>query len=389
MNRAEGPFHGVSQMVAVGASRAREAEAATTEAVAQLDMEAICFVLVFVPDGLDHARVAEALNRALPQTPAFGCTSAGQITPEGYEDDALLIVASPREHFRFSSTLIHPLTPVSIKDTALRAKTLSERFRKTAGWNRFALTFADGLSKQEDILVAAFETGLEGVPLFGGSAGHGLAFDATFILHGGAFHSNAALLMIVETDLVVKGLKFDHFMPTERQLVVTDARPEDRVVHEINGSPAAREYARLVGCDLAELSPQVFAENPVMVRNYDTWHVRAIQQVVEGESLAFLSAIENGLVLTLGRGKAILETLETELSVTGPDGAAPDFVLGFDCVLRRLEIEQNGVMDSASRILRDKRVLGFNTYGEQCGGIHMNQTFVGLAFFPPARGMAL
>ena len=126
-----------------------------------------------------------------------------------------------------------------------------------------------------------------------------------------------------------------------------------------------------------------------MVRNYDTWHVRAIQQVVEGESLAFLSAIENGLVLTLGRGKAILETLETELSVTGPDGAAPDFVLGFDCVLRRLEIEQNGVMDSASRILRDKRVLGFNTYGEQCGGIHMNQTFVGLAFFPPARGMAL
>ena len=32
---------------------------------------------------------------------------------------------------------------------------------------------------------------------------------------------------------------------------------------------------------------------------------------------------------------------------------------------------------------RDHRVAGFNTYGEQHGGLHVNQTFVGLAFLEP------
>jgi hypothetical protein len=40
-------------------------------------------------------------------------------------------------------------------------------------------------------------------------------------------------------------------------------------------------------------------------------------------------------------------------------------------------------------VLRDRRVVGFNTYGEQHGGIHMNQTFVGIAFFSSKREIDL
>ena len=377
------------RIVSVGVSLKRDAAAAVAEAVSPLDERTACFVLAFVPDTLNHTAVAEALNLHLPNTPIFGCTSAGQITPHGYEDTALLLVAFPRAHFRCSSTLFHPLKPVSIEETSLKAQNLAERFRKSANWNRFALTLTDGLSKQEDMLVAALEAGLGDIPTFGGSAGHGLAFDATYILHGGKFHENAALLLIVETDLDFESVEFDHFLPTETQLVVTDALPEDRVVREINGTPAAEEYARLVGCAITDLSPRVFAENPVLVRNLHSWHVRAIQEAHEDGSLAFLSAIENGLVLTLGRGKAIVKTMDTELDLSGPNGEAPDFVLGFDCVLRRLEIEEKGLSDAASRVLSTRKVLGFNTYGEQHGGIHMNQTFVGIAFFAPMSRIAL
>lgn len=379
------PFYDTSGIVGVGVSTAQTAKEALSEAISQLSIKSICFALVFVPDHLNHDDVAEALSQSLPNTPVFGCTTAGQITPNGYENDALLLVAFPRAHFRCSSMLINPLKPVSIEQVAVQAKTLNDRFQKTANWNRFAMTFADGLSKQEDILIAALSAGLGDLQIFGGSAGHGLAFDETFILHGGTFHTNAALMLIVETDLDFVGLEFDHFMPTDTQLVVTDARPDDRIVMEINGSPAAAEYARLVGHTTSELSPQVFAENPVLVRNHDSWHVRAIQQVTDDGSLAFLSAIESGLVLTLGRGKAILETLEAELSVTSAVGERPDFILGFDCVLRRLEIDQSDATTAASAILQSHRVLGFNTYGEQHGGIHMNQTFVGIAFFPPGN----
>ncbi|WP_245866430.1 FIST N-terminal domain-containing protein [Oceaniglobus roseus] len=383
MNLVSPPDMGVSRTVRVGVSADPSARVAVAAALAGIDLSATGFLLVFVPERLICGEVARALAAVAPGVPAFGCTSAGQITPEGYSDTALVVAAFPRRHFRYASMLLDPLKPVSIEATALRARNLSEGFKATHGWRRFGLVFADGLSKQEDILIAALEAGLDGVPLFGGSAGHGLSFDVTHVLHGGGCHQNAALLLIVETDLEFRGLKFDHFMPTEQQIVVTDASPEDRLVHEINGSPAASEYARLIGVAPEDLSPRVFAENPLLVRNFDSYHVRAIQQVTEGGGLAFLSAIENGLILTLGRGKEILETMNAELSVTGQYGLPPEIVLGFDCVLRRLEIEQNGCAGEASRILRDRRVIGFNTYGEQHGGLHMNHTFVGIAFFPP------
>ena len=131
----------------------------------------------------------------------------------------------------------------------------------------------------------------------------------------------------------------------------------------------------------------MFAENPVLVRNGSVYHVRAIQQIHESGGLTLLSAIDEGLLLTLGRGKEIIETLDAGLDVCGEHGESPDFILGFDCFLRKLEIEHKQLAADASRLLREHRVIGFNTYGEQHLGVHVNQTFVGVAFFRP-KGIA-
>ncbi|SHN15714.1 Uncharacterized conserved protein, contains FIST_N domain [Roseibium suaedae] len=377
------------ETVEVGLSYAGDASQAVAEATANLSPPAACFMLVFVPDHLDPRDVAAEFASQLPQTTIFGCSTAGQITSQGYENSALFVIAFPKKHFRCSSALFKPLKPISIEKTANQARTLSTRFRPTANWKRVALVFADGLSKQEDLLVSALEAGLGNVPVFGGSAGHGLAFDETFVLHGGEAHTNAGLLLLLETDLDFCGLGFDHFVPTSTRMVVTRAVPEERLVLEINGAPAAREYARCVGRSIDELSPKIFAENPVLVRNGNSWHVRAIQQVEEGGGLWFLSAIDDGLVLTLGQGTEILSMLDSGLGQASTSGREPDFILGFDCFLRKLEIELNGLVDDASQILKKHNVLGFNTYGEQHLGVHVNQTFVGVAFYPPVSGGGL
>lgn len=371
--------------VSVGQSQNPDPAAAVREASAGIDLDQTCFVLAFVPNTLALDPLAAALNTTLAGVPAFGCTTAGQITRAGYETEALLLIAFPKAHFRCATQLLTPLKPLSIQGIAAEASKLAARFQRTADWNRLALTFADGLSKQEDVLVAALEMGLGELPVFGGSAGDGLDFRATHVLHAGRFHENAAVLILLETDLEFAGLGFDHFLPTDQWMVVTEANPEERLVIEINGAPAAQEYARLVGVDIAELSPRVFAENPVLVRNSALYHVRAIQGVEEGGALSFLSAIDEGLLLRLGHEQEILRTLETGLDVRDARGTAPDFILGFDCVLRKLEIEQKQMTREASDILRSRRVVGFNTYGEQHCGVHVNQTFVGVAFFGPRR----
>lgn len=376
---------GRPQRVTVGQSVSRDPRQAAAEAAARIEPSEACFVLALVPHGMDLDLLAEALGHHLDGVPIFGCTTAGQITTSGYQTDALLLIAFRKENFRCASILFEPLKPLAIAPIITQVKRQNAQFPHTPGWNRLALVFADGLSMQEDLLAAVLETVLEGIPVFGGSAGDGLTFSGTYILHNGRFHANAALLLMVETDLQFQGLSFDHFMPTETQLVITDASPEERLVHEINGAPAAREYARLIGCSVRDLTPQVFAENPMLVCHNENHYVRAVFARTDDQSLSFLAAIDDGLVMRLGRGKDVIEALEAELEVRSPAGRCPDFILAFDCVLRKLEFEEKGLDGKVSDIFRRNRVLGFNTYGEQHCGLHMNQTFVGVAFFEPER----
>jgi hypothetical protein len=375
--------------VGIATSRAHDLYDAVREVSAGVDPAKTSFVLAFVPGGQDMTLVADTLKSYMGGVPVFGCSSAGQITERGYESDALLLMIFPKRHFRCSAMLIEPLVPLFTTQIAAEAQRHASRFHRTAGWKRLGLIFADGLAKQEDLLVSTLETVLEDLPIFGGSAGDLLRFEQTHVLHDGAAHCNAALLLIIETDLPFASIGFDHFLPGDTQIVITRADPEARMVFEINGAPAAAEYARLVGCDVADLSPQIFAENPLLVNFNGHHYVRAISGADAHGALSFLAAIDDGLIMTLGQGKEILWTLQTGLDIRDASNSRPDFILGFDCVLRRLEIEQKQLGIKASDILKRERVFGFNTYGEQYCGVHMNQTFVGVAFFAPLeRNMA-
>ena len=63
--------------------------------------------------------------------------------------------------------------------------------------------------------------------------------------------------------------------------------------------------------------------------------------------------------------------------------APPEAIIACDCILRRLEAEQSQASLAVSRILSEQGVVGFNTYGEQVNGAHVNQTLTGIAIYPP------
>ena len=378
-----------AKAVQIALSYEQDAALALADVASQIADSEPGFILLFIPNTLDRKKLASSLPDHFRSTLVYGCTTAGQITTKGYENCALVALAFRRPHFRVASALIEPLSPVNIASVVEQTQKLAARFPATLGRHRLAFVFADGLSKQEDVLVAALEAGLADVPVFGGSAGDGMDFKEAFVLHDGKMHANSALLLLLETDLPFRAIGFDHFLPTDKRMVVTRAVPDERLVLEINGSPAAQEYARLVGVTTEELSPITFAENPVLVRNGNTYHVRSIQQMREDGGLVFHSAIDTGLLLTMGREDEIVHTLEAGLSIKDEAGEAPDFILGFDCYLRKLEIEHKGLQDEVSSCLRSHRVVGFNTYGEQHLGVHVNQTFVGIAFFHPNGGVQL
>jgi hypothetical protein len=57
----------------------------------------------------------------------------------------------------------------------------------------------------------------------------------------------------------------------------------------------------------------------------------------------------------------------------------PQLVIGCDCILRNLEITQNGLKEGVDKLFRENAAIGFNSYGEQFHGVHVNQTLTGIA----------
>jgi hypothetical protein len=245
-----------------------------------------------------------------------------------------------------------------------------------------AFLLTDGLSLMEDQLVWALSDALGESPLVGGSAGDGLRFGRTQVLCRGKFVSNAATLAILRTPCMVTAFRFDHLEPTERRMVVTDADPANRLVRAINGMPAGREYARLLGKDPDTLTPFIFAANPVVSKIGAEHHVLAIQRVEPDGTLRFFSAVEPGLVLRLAQSTDLVGHLSDRLGQLVKDGLRPA-ILACDCILRRLEAENTQARRAISDVLEAHQVTGFNTYGEQFNLVHVNQTFTGLAFYPP------
>jgi hypothetical protein len=345
-----------------------------------------CSLLVlFVSPRGGLAEIAAAAAEFFPGTPTVGCTTAGEICSLGYVEREIVAVGLRAGLFRARSALItglRDLDPACVAERVARLR--AEMGRPEPGWNwDFAFLLIDGLSRREDEVVAALRLALGGLPLFGGSAGDGLDFRRTYVLADGAFRDDAAVLTLIRSRCPIRVFKFDNFRPSDIKMVVTEADPELRIVHEINAEPAAREYARLVGKDSEQLSPFTFASHPIVVTVGGQHHVRAIQKVEPNGDLTFLSAIDEGVVLTVAEAAPIAPHLEGALAELA-QGRAPEAIIACDCILRRLAVEQVQGLRAVSRILARHNVVGFSTYGEQFNAVHVNQTFTGVAIYPPA-----
>jgi hypothetical protein len=369
-----------------GALGARAAVAEFAERVWQPDMALVLFFAspVFARDVL-----ADALLCAFPGVTVLGCTTAGEITPEGYREETITGVSFGSDAFAATLTLIPNLDTFKIEDGAAIVAGALERHRgrgqDAAGPppSTFGMLLIDGLSRQEETVIVSLCRALDTMSLFGGSAGDGLDFGSTWVYCDGAFHTNAAVLALIATSCPFKVFRFDHFMPTERKMVVTEADPSRRLVTEINAEPAALEYARLVGLPERQLSPMIFAAHPVVVRVGGEYHVRSIQKVEDDGSLRFYCAIDEGLVLTVASSHEIAGHLDRALTKVRDEIGNPQIILGFDCILRRLEVEQKQKTREVSAILSKHGVIGFSTYGEQFRSMHVNQTFTGVAIGGP------
>ncbi len=339
-------------------------------------------VLFFCAPRFAVPAFAEPLARAFPQSCVVGCTSAGEIGPDGYADDSVTAVAFERAAFHCAGDVLERLDQLEMSRATGFAVDLADRLAqegRNLGEDVFGFMLIDGLSAREELVASCIGNALDGVPLFGGSAADRLRFRDTAVFAQGRFHKDAAVLVLLETRHRFRVFRSQNFVAGERKLVVTDADAQRRLVREFNAAPAVEEYARVNELAVAELDPTAFATHPLVVKLGGAEYVRAVQQAHADGSLSFYAKIDEGLVLTTADERDVLDNLNGLFDELRRQLGPPLVVLAFDSILRRLHLARSGTLALASQLMRDNAVVGFNTFGEQFAAMHVNQTFTGVA----------
>lgn len=349
---------------------------AVRELAAQIRQPNCRVSLVFFSDEYDPQQLGRALQEYLPG-PVIGCTTAGQLSETGFQRGGISGASLASDELSVIPYLIRPLSAQTEQINRI-AEDIQERISLT-DLPAFGFLLIDGLSMQEEPLISALYMSLGNIPIIGGSAGDSLRFKQTFVYYDGELLSDAAIFTLFLTTLPFHVFKHQHFIPTTNRLVITDADPEKRLVREINGEPAVEAYAKLIGKSVDQLNPTVFSQHPLMLRIGNDFYVRSISNIEPDGCLKFFCAIDIGSVLTIGQGKSAIESLNRDLQKVKQDMGDPAVILGCDCILRRLEMEEQGIADSVGQLLAKNKVVGFSTYGEQFNSVHVNQTFTGIA----------
>ncbi len=366
-----------------GASDALDPATAVAELCDALGDPREGLVLFYCSPKYDRTALQAELGRRLAGVTVIGCTTAGEIGPLGYVEGSLSGVALSGADLSVVDARLDDLHAFEPSAAATLAHDLRARLEAgghpPAGDNTFGFLLIDGLCGVEELVVSALYRNLGDIQLVGGSAGDGQSFGSTHIYHEGEFRQNVAVFLLVRTRASFEVFKTQHFDRGSEKMVVTAADVARRIVTEINGEPAAQEYARVVGVELHELTPMVFGCHPVVVRMGDEDYVRSIQKVNPDGSLTFFCAIDEGIVFTTACRRDLVENLESLFDGLRERLGPPQLVLGCDCILRHLECSQRGLLDRVGQIYRDNNVIGFATYGEQYNAMHINQTFTGVA----------
>ncbi|PZU57385.1 MAG: hypothetical protein DI547_13895 [Sphingobium sp.] len=374
----------LASAIGFASSHAADPAQAMREIITELGDEPMAGMLIFCSHLFDRDALSRAINRASEGVVTIGCTSSGELTSEGYDQESLSVIGFPASGFHLVSHCfddVEDFDPIAAREAIRTLAAVAERDSRHLGdkINHVALFLVDGLSHREELLTMTIQDALGDIPLIGGSSGDGLMFLETAIFEGGRFHARAAVVAILSTPRPVHVFKAQHYRPGDRKMVVTGAVPEDRIVTEINAEPAAQEYLRLAGHAGEALGIAFYAAHPLMVRAGGEYHVRSVQSANADGSLTFYCAIDEGIVMTVGEPIERIAGMESLFhDIAGRVGQV-DRIIAFDCVLNRIDAEQRQIGRLVSELYERHRVIGFNTYGEQYHALHVNQTFSGLA----------
>jgi hypothetical protein len=368
-------------------SKSPDTATAVKQAVSALPLDSSDFVLLL--HGPNHT--GQVLQHELKQfhgTRFFGCSTSGEITPDGYHNDSLVAISFDRNTFSCVARKIDKLGEFGLHQARELILSMQWQLRQQAPHSRrsstFSLMLIDSLSQAEEFVAAALGSELGSINLMGASSGDNWQLEQTPVLYEGEYYDDSAVVLLVHTNLDFKHYNFHSFTPTDRRGVITAATPSQRLVHEINGIPAVEEYSRLCEVERSSFTQELLANYPAIITVGDRVYPRGFLQILDDGSLRCACAIDEGVVFRVAAQVDYIQQLQTAFERIHHDLGQQIMILGFECAARRQLVEQQGLMEHIPPLFTDANVWGFSCMGEQSNSLNMNNSFNALAFRLPS-----
>ena len=332
------------------------------------------FIAYFASTCHSLAALSASINAAFPHATSIGCTTAGEILSGRMATCSIVAMALPHEIVSAAAVaVVEDLKNPHAVSAALEslAAQLESPLSELDPATHVGLVLPDGMSGAEEAIMESIRDATR-IPFVGGSAGDDLAFRATLVAANGRTFDHAAVLALLRVPAGYGIIKTQSFRPLGKVLTATEVNESARTVRRFNGVSAVEAYAQALGIEQTDVATR-FMSNPVGLLVGGELFVRSPQRVLEDGSIVFYCRIQQGTELELLESTDIIT--DTGKALKSPHRA----LIVFNCILRTLQLQEEGQCEAYGELFADGPVVGFNTYGEEYIG-HLNQTATMLAF---------
>jgi hypothetical protein len=351
-------------------------------------------LLVFASDSLDLDGLLAGARAVAPDVPLIGCSTAGEISTEGPQDEGVVAIAFGGAGF-WAATASGSAAAGHLREAGAGAARCLSQLPVDLP-HRVLILLTDGLAgDQQEIVRGAYSVAGAGVPMVGGCAGDDMRMRATRQFHGDEVLSNSVVAAALASNAPIGiGVRHgwrrvgDPMLVTDsaaNQVFSMDDRPAlDLYLDRLEAPAAARadsaEFTRFASTHPLGLASRRGEEQVRFISgaDFDRRSLVSIAEVprggltwlMEGDDESVLSATDSACA-------AALEPL---------GGRGPLGMVAFDCIARRSVLGDEGIQAEIDRVASlggGAPVAGFYTYGEIArtrgvSGFH-NQTLVVLA----------
>ena len=341
-------------------------------------------VLYFASASYQPGDLAGPLSARFPDAAVIGCSTAGEFTDAVTGTGGISAIALPEGMITRAVAALGDLSDdvAAGTDAAVQQieATLGRPLRDLDPGTHIGFALIDGMHGSEELVNERLGNAAPLLDVVGGSAGDDLAFEHTWVAVGDRVSTNGIAVLICATGVPFRVIKTCSFSPSGRVLHITKADVPNRTVLEFDGRPAALAYSEAVGVPPEGLDSSVWTKHPVgLMIDGQPW-IRSPQMITADGGVKFYAQILEGTdVHLMNAGDLVGETAAAIATGVAELGGHTSGAVWFNCILRRLELDNGSLNTGFLAALGQVPAAGFHTYGETWLG-HINQTLTGVLF---------